>query len=394
MKKLIILTTSVFWLVGCVNVGGSNPIGGNGGGQQFKTFQTGNMVKMLTSPMSYSTTNTVNPDVYTNTSCYTMGVGGAGQRQITFYPTTSCYSVATGNIVSSATTNLNPVLKNPLDVPKTIAMDESYNAYIGVSAQSGGAYLLKCTSVNNGAGGSCYPAESYTPLLPQGATGNIAQANGLVNDGYGRLYTIGTCLESHVQAINQACIYMSSDGANTWNSITDNLANAQAGQGSLSQLQMWNLLPQVQPGSGLGGTMNVNLSYLDPTAKVRVSNVFSANVPAVVTDSYNWAPSMYGPGGVLPVSSAAINPNTGVIYSAYKSTAGNPNIGKVGYLAFYAQTFTPPNNPFAWLSESITYSNSNPNASTNFVASVSVDNSSHVFFTLSDGTSYYGQAPR
>lgn len=186
MKKYLVIAASIFGIVGCVNVGGGSSTGGKGGGQQFKTFQSDGMVKMLTSPMSYNNTSAVNPDVYTNTSCYTMGVSGGGQRQIVFYPTTSCYSVATGSIVSSATTNLNPVLKNPLDVPKTIAMDESYNAYIGVSGQTGN-YLLKCTTVNNGAGGTCYPAESYTPLLPPNASGSIAQANGLVNDGYGRL---------------------------------------------------------------------------------------------------------------------------------------------------------------------------------------------------------------
>lgn len=187
---------------------------------------------------------------------------------------------------------------------------------------------------------------------------------------------------------------MSTDGANTWNSITNDLASAQAGQNSLPQLQMWNLLPQVQPGSGLGGVINVNISYLDPVTKIRLSNSYSSTVPSNPTSSYSWGMSMYGPGGVLPASSAAINPNTGVLYSAYKSTAGNPSIGQVGYLEFYAQSFTPPYNNFAWTSESITYSNSNPNAGYNSVASVSVDNQMHVYFTLSDGTSYYGQAPR
>jgi hypothetical protein len=404
MKKNILVAALLFGIVGCVNVGGGNSSGG--GGQQFNTFKAGDIVKMLTTPMSYSTTSTVNPDVYTDTSCYTMGVSGGGQRQIVFYPTSTCYSVATGSGLSPAYTNLEPRLKNPLDVPITIAMDESYNAYIGVKGQTGTPnYLLKCTTVNNGAGGTCYPAESYTPLLPKGATGSIAQTNGLINDGYGRLYTIGTCLESQVgDTPGQQCIYMSNDGANTWNSITNGLANAQAGQNRLPSLQMWNLLPNNQPlpnTGGSGGSVNVNISYLDPVTKVRLSYVYFSNVPQTVNPAdpssygYSWGMSMYGAGGVLPVSSAAINPNTSVIYSAAKSTAGNPNYGQVGYIGFYAQGI-PPNNPniWNWRSESVTYSDSNPNPAGRFVTNVSVDNASHVYFTLSDGTSYYGAAPR
>lgn len=401
MKKNILVAALLFGIVGCVNVGGGNS--SSGGGTQFNTFQAGgDTVKMLTTPMSFGSTSTVNPDVYTDTSCYTMGVSGGGDRQIVFYPVSTCYTVATGSGLSPAITSLESKLKNTLDVPITIAMDESYTAYIGVKGQTGTPnYLLKCTQVNNGAGGTCYPAESYTPLLPPGATNSIAQANGLINDGYGRLYTIGTCQESQVHTVGQQCIYMSNDGANTWNSITNGLAEAQAGQNRLPSLQMWNLLPNNQPlpnTGGSGGSVNVNLSYLDPVTKTRVSYVYYSGVPQTVNPAdvsygYNWVVSMYGQGGVLPVSSAAINPNTSVIYSAARSSAGNPNNGQVGYLGFYAQGIPPYNpNVWGWMSESVTYSDAN--LGQRFVTNVSVDNSNHVYFTLSDGTSYYGTAPR
>lgn len=384
MKKILSIMLPLVALVACVNVGG----GSNNSEQTFSSFSTTNDGKVMnlfaTAPVSYSPTSLVDPTVGGTNSCYT--VTKSSPQAFIYYPTTSCINVARSGGTSPATTTLT-TLKNPKDVVMSAGMDESGNGYFNVKGQLGGAYLLRCNNVINGFGGTCLPPESV--VLPPSPS--LGTPTSFVSDSYGRLYVVGFCTKEQAQqSSGNQCIFMSSDGAKTWNSITDTFSN------NYSQVRFSSLLMAAPTTTNPGGELVFKMSFIDTNVSTGVQNfLMQSNIPASSSPS-GYTFMFWNGNDAKTIAMAvgnniiAVNASSNTLYQP--GTVGN-NYGTPGTVSYFGVNPVPgpQNPPFVWQSQLVDFPNT-PNATAQ--VSISIDDSNNIFITLNDGSSFYGTAPR